>query len=196
MREFLTAAAVAALFAVGSSAAQTQSPLPASQAQAQTDLAQLRALPEASREALVVWLEHECGVGAREDHGAALRAIPGLTSGVLIEAYNRGPSPELERAHAAAFAQAYAARNAALAQEGALFDPADLERLRSVTREEYVARRLGQARLNYRTNAVRGLGVVGGEDALRVLNAIAADAQSPMRAAAQAAITDLRQRGQ
>ena len=52
-------------------------------------------------------------------------------------------------------------------------------------------RRLEAARINYRTNAVLGLGVIGTRDALPLLNTIAAEPTNPMRQAARNSISVL-----
>src|SRR5262245_11986590 len=72
------------------------------------------------------------------------------------------------------------ARNATLAREGErLFGAEDVARLRGVDRETYVRRRLEAVRLNYRANAVLGLGRVGARGAF--VDQIAAEAENPMR---------------
>jgi hypothetical protein len=67
----------------------------------------------------------------------------------------------------------------------------DATRLQAVDRETYVSRRMDAARLNYRTNAVLGLGVVGARASLPLLNRIAAETGNPMRQAARTSIDAL-----
>jgi hypothetical protein len=190
MRSFFLAAAVgvAALGAI-----QLSGPAPA-QAQQQT-FPRLQALPPSSRDALTDWLQRDCSVGLTASITAGLIAIPGVDEAVLIEAYRQGPAPELERASTAAFDQAYQERNVTLAQEGAeLLGAEDTARLLGVSRDDYVKRRLDDARLNYRTNAVHGLGAIGAEASLTLLAPIAADPADPLRSAAQAATETIRGR--
>ena len=60
----------------------------------------------------------------------------------MIEAYQQGPTPELERSFTAAFERALEERNATLEQEGAkLIGAEDTARLLGVSRDDYVKRR-------------------------------------------------------
>lgn len=190
MRSFVFAAAVgvAAIW-------MTQLSGPASaQAQQQT-FPRLQALPLSSRDALTNWLQRDCSVGLTGNATESLIAIPGVNEAVLIEAYQQGPAPELDRTFTAAFDQAYKERNVTLAQEGAeLLGPEDTTRLLGVSRDDYVKRRIEDARLNYRTNAVHGLGAIGSEAALALLAPIATDPADPLRSAAQAATETIRER--
>jgi hypothetical protein len=154
---------------------------------------QLETLPPASRNVLLAWLQRDCAVAATPEELMRLRALSAVAQGALIEAYRQGPPPDLERTYEAAFAEAFAARNTALRREGAkLFGAEDAARLQSVDRDAYVRRRLEAARLNYRTNAVLGLGVVGARAALPLLDQIAGEADNPMREAARSSIATLR----
>lgn len=153
---------------------------------------QLEALPQASRDVLDAWLQRDCEVGAPEEELTRLRALSSVAQGVFLEAYEQGPPPELERRYQAAFSTAFDARNVALAREGArLFGAEDAASLQNVDRETYMRRRLEAARINYRTNAVLGLGVVGARGALPLLNQIAAEPANPMREAARTSIAAL-----
>jgi hypothetical protein len=181
MRKLVTAFAVATLGIAQANAVIAQ--------QRQT---QLEALPEASRVIIETWLQRDCNVGASEEELKSLRSVSGIAQGVLIEAYEQGPPPEVERQYEAAFSAAYDARSNALAREGEqLFGAEDAANLKNVDRESYMRRRLEAARINYRTNAVLGLGVVGARDALPLLNKIAAEPTNPVRQAARDAISAL-----
>lgn len=157
----------------------------------------LAALNPDGRAALQAWLQRDCTVGASPSEVARLRALPGpATTAALLEAHRLGPTPELERTFTAAFDAAFQARSDTLAREGAkLFGAADAARLGGVDRNAYVARRLAQARLNYRTNAVLGLGVIGAREAAPLLQKIAADPNDPLRAAGRQALAEMQQAG-
>lgn len=177
MRKVLAALALVAVFIAEPIAAKAQEPV------------QLEALPQASRSVLDAWLQRDCYVGAPEAELTRLRALSSVAPGVLVEAYEQGPPPELERRYEAAFSAAFDARNNALAREGArLFGAEDAAQLKNIDRETYLRRRLEAARVNYRTNAVLGLGVVGARGALPLLNEIAAEPANPMREAARTSI--------
>jgi hypothetical protein len=156
---------------------------------------QLEALPQASRDVLSAWLQRDCSVGALQEELMQLRALSGVAQEALIEAYKQGPPPELERTYQSAFSDAFDARDAALTREGArLFGTEDAASLLAINRETYVRRRLKAARINYRTNAVLGLGVVRGRGVLPLLNQIAAEVENPMREAALSSIEALGER--
>jgi hypothetical protein len=155
---------------------------------------QLEALPQASRDVLNAWLQRDCSVGASQEELTQLRTLAGIAQEALAEAYRQGPPPELERLYQSAFSDAFDAREVALAREGTrLFGTEDAASLLAVDRETYVSRRLNAARINYRTNAVLGLGVVRARDALPLLNQIAADVHNPMREAAGSSIEALKE---
>ena len=162
-------------------------------AQAQQRPIQLEALPQTSRDVLSAWLQRDCSVDTRQEELTQLRTLSGIAQEALLEAYRQGPPPELERIYLSAFSDAFDAREVALAREGArLFGTEDAARLRAVDRETYVRRRLEAARINYRTNAVLGLGVVRAREALPLLRQIAADVDNPMREAALTSIEALK----
>jgi hypothetical protein len=140
MRSVLTAVAIAAFCAATPDVAI-----------AQTRPVQLEALPQASRDALSAWLQHDCSVSATQEGLTRLRVLSGIVEEALIEAYDQGPPPELERTYEAAASDAFDARNAALAREGErLFGAEDTARLQGIDRETYVRGELEAARLNYR----------------------------------------------
>jgi hypothetical protein len=154
---------------------------------------QLEALPQPSRDVVSAWLQRDCSVGASQEEVMQLRALSGLAEEALTEAYSQGPPPELERVYQSAFSNAFDAREGVLAREGArLFGTEDSASLQAVDRETYIRRRLDRARINYRTNAVLGLGVVRARGALPLLRQIAADVDNPIREAALTSIEALK----
>ena len=154
---------------------------------------QLEALPQSSRDVLSAWLQRDCSVGVSQEELTQLRTLSGIAQEALAEAYSQGPPPELERLYESAFSDAFDARERALAREGArLFGTEGAAALLAVDREAYVRRRLNAARINYRTNAVLGLGVVRARGALPLLRQIAADVDNPMREAALTSIETLK----
>lgn len=182
MRTALAAFAITAVVAVTSGTALSQErPV------------QLEALPQPSRDVLSAWLQRDCSVGASQEELMQLRTLSGIAQEALAEAYSQGPPPELERVYQSAFSDAFDAREVALAREGArLFGTEDAASLQTVDRETYVRRRLKAARINYRTNAVLGLGVVQARGALPLLHEIAAEVDNPMREAALTSIESLK----
>ena len=176
----LMAVLVIAVFSVGDPIAST----------AQAQPVHLQALPDASRAVIDTWLQRDCYLGPSEGELSSLRALSGVAQGVLVEAYEQGPPPELKRHYESAFSAAYDARSNALAREGERpFGAENTAKLKDVDRGTYVQRRLEAARINYRTNAILGLGVVGARSALPLLNRIAAEPTNPMRQAARSTIS-------
>jgi hypothetical protein len=160
---------------------------------AQEQPVQLEALPQPSRDVLSAWLQRDCSVGASQEELTQLRTLAGMAQEALAEAYLQGPPPQLERLYQSAFSDAFDAREVALAREGVrLFGTEDAASLLALDRETYVRRRLNAARINYRTNAVLGLGVVRARGALPLLNQIAAEVDNPMQEAARSSIEALK----
>ena len=142
---------------------------------------------------MINWLQRDCSISASTEELGRLRSIStAAVEGVLIEAYRQGPPPELERNYTSAFVNAFDQRVEALAREGSrLLSADDAARLQAIDRDSYVRRRLDSALLNYRTNAVAGLGLVKSRGALPLLNEIAGEASNPMREAARTALQEL-----
>lgn len=155
--------------------------------------AELAAQPEATQGALIEWLQRDCFEGLTQAEVSGLRGLRGNLESALQEAYRQGPPADLVERLRATFAADYDTRMATLEREGArLFSAEDVARLRAVDRQTYVQRRLDQTLLNYRTNAVLGLGVVDAEASRSLLNRIATDRGSPLAEAARTALGFIR----
>jgi hypothetical protein len=64
----------------------------------------------------------------------------------------------------------------------------DLRRFNSVSREDYVNDQVRRFQAGYRSNAIAGLGVIGGTQARATLSRIAADRRDPLAPAAREAL--------
>jgi hypothetical protein len=167
------------------------------QSVAQDRPAQLEALPQRDRQIIINWLQRDCSISASAEELNRLRSIPAAAvEEVLVEAYRQGPPAELERSYSSASVSAFDSRAEVLAREGSrLLSADDAARLQAVDRDSYIRRRLDSARLNYRTNAVTGLGLVKARGALPLLNEIASEAGNPMRDAARNALQEISSSG-
>ena len=139
------------------------------------------------------WLASTCIGGEEEARAAELRRYATELAPAFERAVAAGPPPEeLARVRAAAAAR-YAER--AKFDLGTVritgLDAADLKRFKGVTAQQYVDGEVRRYVLGYRSNAVAGLGVVGGARALAVLSRLAADRRDPLAPAAREALKSL-----
>ncbi len=141
----------------------------------------------------LAWLLSDCGV----DNPLAItvrEAGVALTE-VFLEALDKGPAADLvgevERSAARGFEQ----RQVALKEGTGLgLSPEDLEIARRTTRDEYIARAKQNFDRRYRSQAVAGLGIVGGPKARTALERLAADKESALQGSAQTALAALKAR--
>lgn len=139
------------------------------------------------------WLAFTCVEGEEVARAAELRRYAAELAPAFERAITGGPPPEeLARVRAAAETR-YAER--AKFDLGTVritgLDAADLERFKAVTAQQYID---GEARryvLGFRSNAVAGLGIVGGARAQALLSRIAADRRDPLAPAAREALKTL-----
>ena len=141
------------------------------------------------------WLASTCVEGEEEARAAELRRHASELAPAFERAIAAGPPPEeIARVRVAAAAR-YAER--AKFDLGTVritgLDAADLERFKGVTAQQYVDGEVRRYVLGYRSNAVAGLGVVGGARAQALLSRIAADRRDPLAPAAREALKSLPQ---
>lgn len=139
------------------------------------------------------WLASTCVEGEEEARAAELRRYAAELAPAFERALAAGPSPEeLARVRAAAEAR-YAER--AKFDLGTLritgLDAADLERFKAVTAQQYIDGEARRYALGFRSNAIAGLGIVGGARAQALLSRIAADRRDPLAPAAREALKSL-----
>lgn len=141
------------------------------------------------------WLASTCVEGEEAARAAELRRHASELAPAFERAIAAGPPPEeIARVRVAAAAR-YAER--AKFDLGTVritgLDAADLERFKGVTAQQYVDGEVRRYVLGYRSNAVAGLGVVGGARAQALLSRIAADRRDPLAPAAREALKSLPQ---
>ena len=142
------------------------------------------------------WLLNTCGVGEGDAPVQELRRHGTAAVPFLLRAFEQGPDVEALDQLTRVADQRFDRRQELLARGTGLgLTTAQLALARQVTRPEYSAQVRADFVHQYRSEAVRALAVVGGADAIELLQRVASDADSPFRAAAQAALTTLRSPG-
>lgn len=165
-------AAIAALVVVASAAAQ-ESPGVAS--------------------AVSRWLVQSCGVGDGTALVQELAALGPAAVPVLVEAYERGPAMSAVLQADRAAARRFAAYRRRLERpDGLGLSAADLARARSVTLARFTAEARRSFTMQYRGEALRGLGVLGGTRALGVLRSVAASGEAPFVSIARIALREIK----
>ena len=136
------------------------------------------------------WMLASCIGGDERALAEALRRYPAPLTKAFQQALRQGPTPqELSAVRAGAEAR-YEARAKFPLSEFRIsgVSEADLRRFNSVSREDYVNDQLRRFQTGYRSNAVAGLGVIGGPAARATLSRIAADRRDPLAPAAREAL--------
>ncbi len=135
------------------------------------------------------WLLDNCGTtetNRLDDkvrrHGRALEPFFALAA-------RRGPAPALRRDNQAAAAARFEAAQLALASAETFgLDQQTLAELRSQNRQQYLARVARNFDLAYRSQAIKGLGLVGTTTAQDLLQKIASNPDSPLQGTARDAL--------
>ena len=139
------------------------------------------------------WLLNTCGVGEADAPVQELRRHGSVAVPFLLRAFEQGPDAQALAQLIQVADQRFDRRQELLARGTGLgLTTAQLALARQVTRADYRAQVRADFVHQYRSEAVRALAVVGGADAIELLERVASDADSPFRAAAQAALTTLR----
>ena len=110
----------------------------------------------------------------------------------FLYALQQGPDRELMEEFAQAAEQDFQSRQAVLRTGGGLgLSATDLQKARQVTRTQYAGRQRDRFVLRYKSRALAGLGVVGGERSRATLEAVARDSKSPLQNTAREALQRL-----
>lgn len=185
MTRTLTCTMAAVLLAILPAAAQDPG---ASQAQRPA----FTALGPSLQELVVTWLGLDCGAQDGGELVDRLRAAGPRLEPAFLEALRLGLPAEVREADRKAIAQRFDSRQEWLRREGAdLVGQEETASLLARSQEEYVADELRSAEIGYRTQAVLALGYVGGEEARRALEPIAADPEDPAREAARLSLEEI-----
>ena len=139
------------------------------------------------------WLVQSCGVGDGAALVQELAALGPAAVPVLVEAYERGPVTGAVRQADRAAARRFAAYRRRLERpDGLGLSAADLARARSITLAQFTAQARRSFAMQYRGEALRGLGVLGGTRAVGVLRAVAASGEAPFVAIARIALQGIK----
>ena len=138
-----------------------------------------------------LWLRSRCGLGENRKLEAALSKLKTKAEPIFLAAYESGPPADrLKKADAAARVR-FAARKVELEKgENLGLSKEDLAAARAETKKNFV----GRARTNvvsaHRSQALLGLGIVGGANSKILLKNISEDANSPFRWTAKRALNE------
>lgn len=136
------------------------------------------------------WMLASCIGGEERTLVEELRRYPQELAGAFRQAITEGPSEdELRMARAAAEAR-YDQRAKFPFDEFRVVGVSrqDLARFRRVSRQQYVDDQVRRFSVGYRSNAVAGLGIVGGEGSRALLSRIGRNSRDPLAAAAREAL--------
>jgi len=140
------------------------------------------------------WLMTDCEVGEEGQPRAALAQLGVQAAPALVAAAQNGPDANVIATRNANASSAYDKVQQALAMagpEGLGLAPSDVRAAQSVTRDQFVAQAINVFVLNYRIHALQGLGVVGGTDAIQVLQQFANSSSADLQAAAKEALAGI-----
>jgi hypothetical protein len=136
------------------------------------------------------WMLASCIGGDESTLADALRRYPQPLTKAFQQAIKAGPSPEELREVRAGAEARFESRAKFPLSEFRIsgVSDEDLARFNRVSRQEYVDDQVRRFQAGYRSNAVAGLGVIGGAAARAVLSRIAADRRDPLAPAAREAL--------
>jgi hypothetical protein len=136
------------------------------------------------------WMLASCIGGEERELTDALRRYPDALAGAFRQAIVAGPTPEdLATARAVADAR-YESRARFPLSEFRIDGVSDeeLARFSRMSRQQYVDDQVRRFAAGYRSNAVAGLGIVGGAKARPLLSRIAGNSRDPLAPAAREAL--------
>lgn len=149
-------------------------------------------LPPEAQSAGDTWLQKDCSVGEQDKLSPVLRMFKRQFEIFFLAALNDGAPAQLLNQVAATASQIFDRRQAVLQSGKNLgLTDAQLQALRMMTRDQYVAREKENFTISYKSRAVAGLGVVAGDTGKAALRMLAADPLSPLQGLAEEALAEL-----
>ncbi len=143
----------------------------------------------ARRDLAESWLLKSCEVGDAVPLTRDIAQSGDAFVSTFLEAFGRGPTPTAVRDVDETAAARFAQRQAVLLSPGGTgLSAADLDRARRVRRSDYLTQARDEFEWQYRSNALRALGLIGGNEAEALLRGVAADRRSPFAEEATAAL--------
>lgn len=150
-------------------------------------------LPPEALNLVRTWLVKNCEVGEARVLEQDLKKWGTRVEPAFLEAVKDGPDAKLLSEFEEAAAKRFDQRQELLkAGVGLGLSSEDLEAARRVTRDDFIAKEREDFVLRYKSQALAGLGIVGGAKAQGVLQGIARDSKSPLRGSAEQALKRLR----
>lgn len=154
-----------------------------------------RAEPAAETDRIIAtrWLMNDCGLDDWQRLENKVKSRASVLEPMFVEAAENGPDRDLmaetERVAAARFDR----RQKVLADPSnpMRLKPEDLEILRGISREQFIATEKGNLTVRYKAQAIAGLALVNGAAGRKALEKIAQDASSPVQSNAQDALKKL-----
>jgi hypothetical protein len=154
-----------------------------------------RAFAQLPPEALATgetWLRKDCAVREQDQITPVLRRFKTEFEQFFLNALSSGPPPELIAQVEAAASRVFALRQEVLKTgKGLGLSAANLQYVRSITRQQYIAGERSSFISHYKYQAVSGLGIVAGTRGKAALGALAADPRSPLQSVAREALGHL-----
>jgi hypothetical protein len=142
---------------------------------------------------LSAWLFRDCAV---DDDGPLKEALAQAGTQLVpafVQAAQNGPGSSLVTELQAKAGQQYDDIAAFLAGGGGPglgLSADDIQALQNVTRGDFISEQANNAVFSYQSRALEGLGIVGGQTALQVLQSFANNSGSPLQSVAQQALAN------
>lgn len=140
-------------------------------------------IPEADRTLIRTWLLTDCGLGESPKLEEQIRSRGAILEAPFLEALDKGPPPD-EIAPVERLAnERYQKRQQTMNDPNRKVEmsAADLEAWRKITRDDFVGAERSNFILRWRTQAIAGLALIGGDKSRKALRAIAQNRSSPLR---------------
>lgn len=138
------------------------------------------------------WLLKNCDVGEEGQIENKLKKWGTQLEPAFLEAVDKGPDSTLLSELQQVLSQRFEQRQKLLKTgEGLGLSKEDLGAAQNVTLEQFITQEREDFILRYKSQALLGLGIVGGEKAKEILHKIASDEKSPLKRSAEQAIKKL-----
>jgi hypothetical protein len=152
-----------------------------------------QALTDADRALVRTWLLADCGLGENLSLEQKLTSRGAILEAPFLEALEKGPPAEEIAPVERLARERFDKRQKSLDDPNRQIEmsPADREAYRSITVDGFVSSEKESFTLRWRTQAIAGLALVGGDKARQALRAVERDRSSPLRESAAAAVKRL-----
>jgi hypothetical protein len=149
-------------------------------------------VPAEVRELADSWLMQNCDVGEERQLENELKQLTTQLESVFIQAFREGPDENLLKELEDVAVKRFEYRREMLETgEGLGLSEDDLRVARDQDRAQHLDRQREDFVMRYRSQALSGLGIVGGEKAREILQGIVDDEDSPLQGSARLALEKL-----